>query len=156
MNNLLQFKPKQVIRVLSRLIIFISITVGLLGILGRQQAEIVVKWDIYTGSYGSSLNLYRSENPVGEYVKINGGAIPSSTDQSNQGSYRYKDRDVIPGRIYYYQLEEITSSGVKNLYGPIEVEAIPGGTSEILLAITLLGLGVLGVLATRDEITKIS
>lgn len=156
MNNLLQFKPKQVIRVLSRLIIFISITVGLLGILGRQQAEIVVKWDIYAGTYGSSLNLYRGENPVGEYVKINGGAIPSSTDQSNQGSYRYKDGDVIPGRIYYYQLEEITSSGVKNLYGPIEVEAIPGGTSEILLAITLLGLGVLGVLATRDEITKIS
>ncbi len=145
-----RFTPRQVLQGLSWLVIVLGMVVGLLGVLGRQQAEVVVQWDISTDRNRIGFNLYRSDNPTGEYSIINEVVIPSSPSLIAGGSYHYKDRNVIPGRFYYYQLEEIEESGTKNVYGPIEIEAVAGGISEFFIALALLGVGVLGLLATRD------
>lgn len=131
------------------MLLSLSIVVGILGIIARQRAEVIVEWTTATEFNSVGFNLYRSENPVDQYIKINKDIIQSSPDPLTGGTYSYKDRDVQPGRTYYYQLEEIESSGATTRHGPLEVKSIAGGGYELILAFILFGVGTLGLLSTR-------
>jgi hypothetical protein len=150
LKKILRLSPKQVIRYLNWLVIFLSLVVGILGLNARQHTKVVVEWSTATEFNSVGFNLYRSENPVDPYIQINAEIIPASLDPLMGGSYKYEDYDVRPGALYYYQLEEVESSGAISRHGPIEVKAVAGGNSELMLAVTLLGVGILGLLSTRD------
>ena len=141
--------PKRVLQGLFWLAIALGLVVGILGIQERQHAQVVIEWTTATEIDTIGFNLYRSESPADHYMQINEGYIPAAADPFAGGSYRYTDTDVRPGRVYYYQLEEIESSGVSSRHGPIEVKAIAGGGSELILAATLLGIGALGLLSMK-------
>jgi len=143
--------PRRILRGLNWLVLAIAAAVGVVGVINRQQAEVVVDWSTASELNTVGYNLYRSEQPAGQYTRINKEIIYSSDDPLTGGSYSYKDPEVLPGHVYYYQLEEIEQSGATNRHGPIEVRAIAGGSSELILAATLIGLGVLGLLATKDQ-----
>jgi len=150
LNTILTIPPKRVLKGLNWLVIALGFVVGILGIIERQKAQVVVEWITATEINTVGFNLYRGETPTDHFVQINDDFIPAGQDPLAGGSYSYTDKDVRPGRVYYYQLEEIESSGVSSRHGLIEVRAVAGGGSELILAVTLLGLGVLGLLSTKE------
>ncbi len=108
------------------------------------QAGVVVEWTTATEIDTAGFNLYRSEQAGGTYTKINSALIPASTDPLRGGKYRYEDRDALPGRIYYYKLEDVELDGTTTLHGPIQASA--GSNSGADAAILLIGAGALAII----------
>ena len=67
----------------------------------------------------AGFNIYRSKRNGSSYTKINDKLIPAAGNASAGASYRYEDT---PGAgTFYYKLEDVDTSGVRTMHGPIRV-----------------------------------
>ena len=87
------------------------------------QAQVVVEWSTASELDTVGFNIYRSETPNGPGVIVNKEIIPPAEDALTGGNYRYIDSNVVPGRVYYYFLEDISANGSTNTNGPVVVKA---------------------------------
>ncbi|GAB4567566.1 MAG: hypothetical protein Kow0047_19810 [Anaerolineae bacterium] len=111
-------------------------------------ASVVVEWTTETEVDTAGFNLYRSESPDGPYVKVNDTLIPASPDPLTGGHYVYTDTQVIAGRTYYYQLEDVEISGQATRHGPIVVRAA-GGWATWLWTGGIIAAGAALIVALR-------
>jgi hypothetical protein len=102
--------------------------------------RVVVEWSTASELDTVGFNLYRSETSSGPGILLNGELIPAAEDSQTGGEYSFTDDDVIPGRKYYYFLEDVSFTGLMNRHGPVEVKAQPNGKTMLFLVI---GLGIL-------------
>jgi hypothetical protein len=108
--------------------------------------RIVVQWETASEINTAGFNLYRSERAEGPYTKVNVQIIPASTDPVLGGKYVYEDTNVVPGRTYYYQLEDVEFSGTTARHGPLTITApAPFGIGDAP-ALIAVGAGALVVL----------
>jgi hypothetical protein len=114
-------------------------------------SSITIEWTTASELNTAGFNLYRSEGAAGNYLRLNTELIPGSTDSLTGGTYSYIDTNVIAGRTYYYQLEDIETSGATTRHEPYQVVA--GAGSNISgLTIGLLGAGLLtGLIGLTDR-----
>ena len=114
-------------------------------------SSVTIEWTTASELNTAGFNLYRSEELAGTYTRLNADLIPGSTDPLTGGSYRYTDTNVIAGRTYYYQLEDIETGGTTARHEPYQVVA--GNGSNISgLTIGLLGAGLLaGLIGLTDR-----
>jgi hypothetical protein len=90
-------------------------------------AEVVLEWSARNeeGVYGYL--VYRSLRREGPYRRVNPeiihsrNAIPPATS-----SYRFVDREVEPGRTYFYYLDTISQSGLKQRLSGVITKEIAG------------------------------
>ncbi len=85
----------------------------------------MIEWTTETEVGTVGFNLYRSESPDGPYERVNKELIPASGDPLVGGRYVFTDTDVIAGRTYYYQLEDVEATGATTRHGPVAVKAQP-------------------------------
>ncbi|MFZ6030357.1 MAG: hypothetical protein ACOYYS_21825 [Chloroflexota bacterium] len=139
----------------NRAVAFLSfltcITLALLGYLWfrSRQASVVVEWSTASELDTVGFNVYRSEVPDNAGQRVNEQLIPAVADSLTGGEYQFVDTTVVPGRTYYYWLEDVDASGNVNRNGPIEAQAASGAVIEWLLMAALLavlGWGWAGVL----------
>jgi hypothetical protein len=87
-------------------------------------AEVVLEWSARNeeGVYGYL--VYRSLRREGPYRRINADIIHARHVPAPAiSSYRFVDREVETGRTYYYYLDSVSQSGLKQrLSGVIEKE----------------------------------
>jgi hypothetical protein len=112
---------------------------------GPSEAVVIVEWTTASEVDTAGFNLYRGEDPNGPFTRINAHLIHASPDPLLGGSYVFTDTDVVAGRTYYYQLEDLEFDGTSTRHGPIEVRAEGGGRAEMRLAVALIGGALLGL-----------
>jgi hypothetical protein len=121
----------------------IAFILGLLAWPSFQHATIIVQWTTASELDTAGFNVYRSNTPDGEFVRVNENLIPASPDPLTGGSYEFKDQNVIPGRTYYYVLEDIDNNGATNRsQDVVEVKAERGGQLLVLASVVLVGAGI--------------
>lgn len=113
-----------------------------------QEATVLVEWSTASELDTVGFNLYRADTPQGPFAQVNSELIPASSEPLTGGDYSYRDSAVQPGKTYYYELEEVQSSGGRDRYGPISVQADSGSATMLMLIlgvvlILLLGVGML-------------
>ena len=71
--------------------------------------------------------IYRAERREGPFRRLNLDIVHARPDgPGGVSSYRYVDADVEPGRTYYYYLDTLTMSGLKQrLSGVISRQVAP-------------------------------
>lgn len=121
------------------LVILAAFVFGWLGWQAARHTSVMVEWTTASELDTVGFNVFRSEQPQGEYRQVNLELIPASPDPLTGGSYQYEDRNVQPGRTYYYQLEDVEQNGATTRHGPIEVKAEQG----IWIKLQLLASGLL-------------
>ena len=140
------------------LLVLAGLALGYRAMMAPSEAVVIVEWTTASEVDTAGFNLYRSEDPDGPFARINDHLIPASPDPLLGGSYAFTDTEVVAGRTYYYQLEDVEIDGTTTRHGPIEVKAVGGGRTEGLLAIALIGGAVLGLVAvtvlTRYPLTR--
>jgi len=91
-------------------------------------AAVQLGWETVSEVDNLGFNLYRSDAPDGEYIRLNDDLIPSQLPGSPVGFvYEWIDRGLQPGMTYYYKLESVDFQWRTALYGP--VWATPLGTA---------------------------
>jgi hypothetical protein len=99
---------------------------------------ITISWETASEVDTMGFNLLRAEeSDRGPFQQINTRTIPAKGDPLTGSEYQVKDRDVRPGRLYFYQIEEIEWGGARTLHPEI-VQARAG-----LPRIWLIAEGVL-------------
>jgi hypothetical protein len=126
--------PPRFLMIFSALMIIVGFTLGVYAWRDFQKVAIVVEWSTASELSTVGFNIYRSESKDGPYQKINQELIPASTDPLGGGDYSYRDTTVTAGTTYFYQLEDVDSSGSNERYGPIQVVAQRSGVLELVLA----------------------
>jgi hypothetical protein len=81
---------------------------------------LLVEWETATEIDNLGFNLYRSDSPGGERLRLNASLIPSQAPGSPVGAiYTFLDETVAPGIAAYYWLEDVDIYGTATLHGPI-------------------------------------
>jgi PKD repeat protein len=82
------------------------------------ESGVVLTWQTATERDNAGFNILRSEQRMGEYVQLNNSLIP--TRGNNEGAtYSFVDNTIIKGKVYYYQLQDISFSENRTLHGPV-------------------------------------
>jgi len=66
-------------------------------------------------------NILRSATPNGLTTKVNDSLIPAKGNAGMGAKYRFMDRKVKAGNVYYYTLQEVETTGTKVQYGSFAV-----------------------------------
>jgi len=133
-------------------LILCTLTFVFLSLRDSLQAAILVEWDTASEVDSVGYNLYRSTMQDQGFIKINPELVPVSSEPFKGGHYSYLDVDVIVGKIYYYQLEEINTYDAVTRYNPIQIEAKPNITINLVIAI--LCAGATGLFGAWDYINR--
>jgi len=114
-----------------------------------RRASVTLDWSTASEFDTIGYNIYRSDNLDGEYVRVNLNIIPVAQDSLIGSEYTYRDTDVIPGLVYYYELEDVNMDGQASRSSPIVVEARSKYWDYLLLFFMFVGITILLVVNRR-------
>jgi hypothetical protein len=92
-----------------------------------RDAAVDLAWETASELQNLGFHLYRAEAASGPYSRITPSLIPGLGSSVLGRSYAYRDAGLVNGTTYFYQLEDVDTSGVATRHGP--VEAIPHASS---------------------------
>jgi hypothetical protein len=93
---------------------------------------VTVEWSTASELNTAGFNLARGDSQTGPFTRLNTEVIPASPDPLVGGSYVYTDTQVAAGQTYYYQLEEVETTGGSSVQGVVAVTA-SGGLNPLLV-----------------------
>ncbi len=79
--------------------------------------NIVIEW--ITESELNNAGFYVLRNPAreGNYEVLNAKLIPGAGTTGERSAYMFTDTTAVPGVVYYYQLVDVSYSGIRNVLG---------------------------------------
>jgi hypothetical protein len=137
--------------------LIIAIVLGIYGILSSLHSKALIEWTTSIALQTVGYNIYRSQDLYGPYQKVNENVIPASLLPLSGGAYSYEDQNLIPGKTYYYWLEDLYFDGKSTRHGPIVIVARRGGIFEIVGAIGLAfiaSLQIIWIKKASDRLTN--
>ena len=106
-----------------------ALPVALSSFTARGDLEMVVlEWTTESEWDNRGFHIYRREDTLKEFQRLTTEIIPGAGSSSQGRQYSWIDRDVDPGRTYWYRLVSEDLSGQTHLYGPVSaspVKALP-------------------------------
>ncbi len=127
------------------LLILLVAAVALIAITATGGATVTVEWSTASELNTAGFNLYRGDTQDGPFTRINTELIPASPDPLIGGSYVFTDTSVVAGRTYYYQLEDVETSGATTVQGVVEVKADGGLDPALLVALAAVVVIAIGL-----------
>ncbi|NQT24346.1 T9SS type A sorting domain-containing protein [candidate division KSB1 bacterium] len=85
---------------------------------------VTVQWETQSEVNSLGFHVWRSEESPSNYAKITSDIIASQGNGSSLIEYAYTDNHVTPNTMYWYKVEEISTSGASIFYGPISVQGV--------------------------------
>ena len=85
---------------------------------GRDGA-VDLSWTTASELSNLGFHLYRAEAAGGPYTRITTSLIPGLGSSPTGQSYAYRDSGLVNGRTYYYQLEDVETTGRTERHGPV-------------------------------------
>lgn len=107
-----------------------------------QRAAVIIDWTTASEIDTIGFNLYRSEQIDQGFIRVNTEIIPASQEPLTGGEYTYQDTDVVPGKVYYYLLEDIAMNGQVARNSPIEIKAQADYGLNLLLSFVFSGMAL--------------
>mgnify|MGYP000900047251 CR=1 FL=1 len=86
------------------------------------EQAVEVKWETTTELDNLGFNLYRKQEGIEGWVKLNAELIPTVVYPGAPfgGEYSFVDEGVEPGQTYSYWLMDVDNDGTASLHGPAE------------------------------------
>ncbi len=75
----------------------------------------VIKWVTESELNNAGFDVLRCQSGAGNYKVLNAKLIPGAGTTGKRSSYMFTDMTAIPGVVYYYQLVDVSYSGVRTL-----------------------------------------
>ncbi len=121
-------------------------------------APAVLSWETASEVDTAGFNIYRTEVPRSEpemepsWVRVNPTIIPAKGSEVAGAMYRFEDKDVVPGRRYRYQIEEVEWDGTLIRYP--QVVELRAGLPRIVTRVEGIGLLVLGAILLAWHVSR--
>lgn len=79
----------------------------------RTEAGCVITWQTESELENAGFNIFRAETKNGRFVAVNSKLIPGAGTTSERHTYQFTDTGTKPRNHYYYRLEEVSFTGVR-------------------------------------------
>ena len=79
----------------------------------RTDAGAVITWHTESELENAGFNILRSETKNGTFTVVNPKLIPGAGTTAERNTYQYIDTETKPGQPYYYQLEDVSFTGIR-------------------------------------------
>ncbi|MBA3533573.1 MAG: hypothetical protein H0T73_16765 [Ardenticatenales bacterium] len=76
-----------------------------------QEPQAIIRWETESEVETLGFHVYRATEETGSYARVTEKLIPSSGDPFTGSAYEFRDPTVQAGQTYFYQLEELETSG---------------------------------------------
>ncbi len=86
-----------------------------------------LQWETATEMDNLGFHLYRSLSEAGPYERITAYLIPGLGSSPEGAQYGYRDVGLVNGVTYYYQLEDVETTGRTERHGPVSAMPRVGG-----------------------------
>ncbi|CAN2041724.1 hypothetical protein GMMP15_570001 [Candidatus Magnetomoraceae bacterium gMMP-15] len=102
------------------------------------QNKIVLEWKTATEIETAGFHILRSDSIGGEYTRITKQIILNTGFAVSGDCYFYIDNNVLPGKTYYYQLEDIDTDTTSHFSDPAASEEWRPELEDIIFMIKIL------------------
>jgi Peptidase family C25/Right handed beta helix region len=92
-----------------------------------RDSEVELSWETASEIDNLGFHLYRAMTEVGPYERITSFPVPGLGSSPAGARYRFVDRGLVNDATYFYQLEDIETTGKTERHGPISVTPRAGG-----------------------------
>ena len=80
-----------------------------------ENGEVVIRWTTESETDNAGFNILRSHRKDGEYKQINTALIQGAGTTGERNSYKWVDPTAKPGVVYYYQIEDESFAGERQV-----------------------------------------
>jgi len=95
-----------------------------------EDSAVDLTWETASELNNLGFHLYRATSEEGPYQRITATAIPGLGSSPSGARYRYLDSGLVNGQMYFYELEDIESTGKTKLHGPVSAMPVASDSSS--------------------------
>ena len=95
-------------------------------------AGVQIQWTTESELDNAGFNIYRSTTKNGHFVRVNPKLIKGAGSTGEQNDYSWIDETAKPGVEYYYRIEDISFSGVKQPLATTRLKGIHSAKNRAL------------------------
>lgn len=96
--------------ILTALLAVVAVGLGATGYLS-ERPEAIINWSTESEVDTAGFHVYRATSEAGPYERVTTTLIPSSGDPFSGAEYEFRDANIESNRSYFYQLEELETTG---------------------------------------------
>ena len=85
----------------------------------NQEFENNIKWSTASEVENAGFNVYRGDSEDGPFERLNDELIEGAYTTDEPSSYSFLDREIDPYRSYFYYVESVSLSGVRENFTPV-------------------------------------
>jgi hypothetical protein len=112
----------------------VALILGGIFLLLYDSGGVMITWETASEVDTMGFNLYRAEGSAEvPFEQVNAELIPAKGDPLTGASYEVEDKEAKPGRLYFYQIEEVESDNTYTRY-PQVVQVRSGMARQWLIA----------------------
>jgi len=82
----------------------------------------IINWTTESEINNLGFNIYKSLNDVNNFRKVNLVLIDGAINSSISNNYSYTDNNIEPNKIYYYKLEDVSTSGNTEKHFTVKIQ----------------------------------
>ncbi len=87
-----------------------------------------LRWETASELQNLGFHLYRSESSGDPYTRITSSLISGLGSSPTGKSYSYVDSGLVNGRMYFYKLEDVETTGRTEMHGPVSATPVAATT----------------------------
>ena len=80
-----------------------------------EDGKVVVRWTTESELDNAGFNILRSDTRNGEFKQVNAQLIQGKGTTAERSTYKWVDTSAKPGAVYYYQIEDVSFAGERNM-----------------------------------------
>ncbi len=80
-----------------------------------ENGEVVIRWTTESELDNAGFNILRSNNRINGFKQVNTALIQGAGTTGERSTYKWIDTAVKPGIVYYYQIEDVSFAGERQV-----------------------------------------
>ena len=93
--------------------------------------KVVITWRTQSELNNAGFNILRSKSKNGEFKRINATLIQGAGTSSEKHTYSFRDTTAHPNIAYYYQIEDVSFSGVRRTLATVRLKGHISGVGKL-------------------------
>lgn len=96
-----------------------------------EDGKVVIRWTTESELDNAGFNILRSDTRNGEFKQVNDKLIQGKGTTAERSTYKWVDTSAKPGAVYYYQIEDVSFAGERNMLTTTKLKGLISAKNKL-------------------------
>ena len=96
-----------------------------------EDGKVVIRWTTESELDNAGFNILRSQDRNGEFTQVNDQLIQGKGTTAERSTYKWVDTSAKPGAVYYYQIEDVSFAGERNMLTTTKLKGLISAKNKL-------------------------